>query len=120
MLSVEKVGAAMAWQPTKRGRVETAKKLEIEGLNPRLASIRVLPNKGEDAHPNFPRNLHSAVELLVRVGHIDSAQQHGLTRFRATTWAPQLKFSKAKMEVFFVWSHLRHKLVCLGIENGPT
>eukprot|EP00656_Telonema_subtile_P021110 TRINITY_DN22150_c0_g1_i2.p1 TRINITY_DN22150_c0_g1~~TRINITY_DN22150_c0_g1_i2.p1 ORF type:complete len:202 (+),score=33.98 TRINITY_DN22150_c0_g1_i2:138-743(+) len=39
------------------------------------ADIKIEPNAGEENDANFPRNLHNAAELLLRVGHVESAQR---------------------------------------------
>jgi hypothetical protein len=51
---------------------------EMLTFSPKLASIKVLPNPGEDSSPNFPRNLHNASEVFLRAGLIDHATRlHG-------------------------------------------
>ena len=39
------------------------------------ATIKIDPNAGEENDANFPQNLHNAAELLLRVGHVESAQR---------------------------------------------
>merc|ERR1712150_323061 len=45
---------------------------EVEIIDPRLPSIAVEPNVGEEGDANFPRNLHNAAELLIRTGSVDA------------------------------------------------
>jgi hypothetical protein len=49
--------------------------IEIEGLDERLVSFQVLPNEGEDAHPNFPHNLHNAMEILMHANRLSAAHR---------------------------------------------
>eukprot|EP00658_Telonema_sp_P-2_P017314 TRINITY_DN1670_c0_g1_i1.p2 TRINITY_DN1670_c0_g1~~TRINITY_DN1670_c0_g1_i1.p2 ORF type:complete len:148 (-),score=24.79 TRINITY_DN1670_c0_g1_i1:331-774(-) len=39
------------------------------------ANIKVEPNAGEASDSNFPRNLHNAAELFLRVGLVEHAQR---------------------------------------------
>jgi len=39
------------------------------------AAVLIEPNRGEESDSNFPRNLHNAAELLLAVGHVESAQR---------------------------------------------
>lgn len=47
----------------------------LKDLDPRLMSMRITPNEGEDAHPNFPTNLYNAMELFAQLGRFSAAQQ---------------------------------------------
>eukprot|EP00929_Paragymnodinium_shiwhaense_P080408 TRINITY_DN41931_c0_g1_i1.p1 TRINITY_DN41931_c0_g1~~TRINITY_DN41931_c0_g1_i1.p1 ORF type:complete len:349 (-),score=98.64 TRINITY_DN41931_c0_g1_i1:126-1172(-) len=47
----------------------------LDPLDPRLGSMRVLPNADEDNHPAFPKNLHNAMELLIKVKQVEQARQ---------------------------------------------
>ena len=45
---------------------------ELISIDPRFASIKVLPNtRDESSSPNFPRNLHNAAELFLKLGLVD-------------------------------------------------
>lgn len=57
-------------------------------VDTRFASIIVIPKPGEGNDANFPRNLHNAAELFLRVAMIDAAE-----RLRATTVAMFDKYS---------------------------
>lgn len=74
-------GAVVPWieenscapEATKPSQVRTSEVEDddsIEGFDKRLMSFRIEPNSGEDAHPNFPRNLFNAAELLLHQGMI--------------------------------------------------
>lgn len=70
--------AADAKRAEIAARVRAAQELQKAGLDklePRLLSMQVRPNAGEEAHPAFPKTLHSALELLVKVKHLDQARQ---------------------------------------------
>ncbi len=43
-------------------------------FDPKYATIAVIPHPGEASDANFPRNLHNAAELFLRMGHLDSAR----------------------------------------------
>lgn len=40
-----------------------------------LASIKITPNKGEDKDANFPKNLHNAGELFIKLNLIEHAKR---------------------------------------------
>jgi hypothetical protein len=55
--------------PNEQLRQDGAK--ELLTINAKLASITVVPNStGEAKEGNFPRNLHNAAELFLKVGHV--------------------------------------------------
>eukprot|EP00040_Diaphanoeca_grandis_P027517 m.156788 g.156788 ORF g.156788 m.156788 type:complete len:236 (-) comp31025_c2_seq1:415-1122(-) len=73
-------------------RDDTAANLERDGakellsFDSKLASIRVVPNKGEAENPNFPRNVHNAAELFLKVGHVGSATKLHETTSNLLRW----------------------------------
>jgi hypothetical protein len=42
-------------------------------ISPKFATIKVIPNGNEGNDANFPRNLHNAVELFLKLGIVPSA-----------------------------------------------
>ena len=42
-------------------------------INPQYAQIRIVPNGTEGQDPNFPRNLHNAAELFLKLGMVPQA-----------------------------------------------
>lgn len=52
---------------------------ELLSFEARMASIAVVPNGSEGSDANFPRNLHNAAELFLKVGHITSAKRLHVT-----------------------------------------
>ena len=48
---------------------------ELLTIDTKLSSIAVVPKADEKGDANFPRNLHNAAELFLRVGHVGSARK---------------------------------------------
>ena len=44
-------------------------------ISPQYANIAVIPKPGEGSDKNFPRNLHNAAELFLRVGMVENSKR---------------------------------------------
>mmetsp|Transcript_50889 Transcript_50889/g.99561 ORF Transcript_50889/g.99561 Transcript_50889/m.99561 type:complete len:193 (+) Transcript_50889:25-603(+) len=53
---------------------ETLRELHLK-VDMRFGSIKVVPKSDEGNDANFPRNLHNAAELFLRVGMVDPAER---------------------------------------------
>ena len=68
--------ASESFSSMEKKKVETSLGSDSKNtlsFSPVLASFKVTPNPDESSDPNFPRNLHNAGELFLRVGHVGSA-----------------------------------------------
>eukprot|EP00978_Attheya_sp_CCMP212_P034320 scaffold143148_cov54-Attheya_sp.AAC.1 len=53
---------------------ETTREIHLK-VDTRFAMIGVVPKVDETMDANFPRNLHNAAELFLRVGMVPAAEQ---------------------------------------------